>query len=132
MAGNSLQLNTIFSENTFLGKVVISFLKLFFFVIRKSYKLLANKSGSVVVISLHKLGDTVFTIPAVRAIQKSYKDIIIYCYPEVVPIYKIGLENVEYCTVNQNDFYFNRRIANSKARKLFKVLNDILIPLDSS
>jgi len=93
--------------------------------IRSFNKLFKNKDGSVVIISLHRLGDSVFTIEAIKGIQKHYKnkEIIIFCYSESVPIYEIILNNVIYCTVERRDFYFNNRIANGAARKKLSKCN---------
>ncbi len=67
---------------------------------------------------MFKLGDTVFTIPTIRELQKYYKnEITIVCYPESVPIYKEGLSNVHYLPLPHDYFYFGGRIAKSKARK---------------
>jgi ADP-heptose:LPS heptosyltransferase len=80
--------------------------------------------GNVVIIALHKLGDSVFTIPAIREIQENHKKkIIIICYPEVVPIYRLGLYGIDFCTIEHKHFYFNDRFADRKARKLLKTTN---------
>ncbi|MHA1989070.1 MAG: glycosyltransferase family 9 protein, partial [Promethearchaeota archaeon] len=51
----------------------------------------------------------------------------IFCYTEVVPIYKLGLTSVDFCTVERGYFYFRDRIAGNKARKLLKELNPEII-----
>jgi heptosyltransferase-2 len=88
------------------------------FIVRRFYKLFKIKDGSIVIISLHRLGDSVFTIQAIQQIQKHYnKEITIFCYSESVPIYQIILNHVIYCSVERRDFYFNNRIASRFARK---------------
>jgi ADP-heptose:LPS heptosyltransferase len=87
----------------------------------KSFRLLIpkNKEGKIIVVSLHKIGDSVFTIPAIRFILKEYKKISIICYPESVPVYKsVFDENVEYITLTKSHFLFSDRIAGSSARKI--------------
>ncbi len=98
------------------------FIKSFLYMIRAINRTFAYKNGNVVVISLHRLGDTVFTIPAIREIKKYHhsKKIIIVCYPEVVPIYKLGFSDLDYTTIDHNKFYFHNRVAGSVARKILK------------
>jgi heptosyltransferase-2 len=109
------------SKYKLLSKIVISFLKSFFFLIRSINKFFVRNKGNVVVVSLHRLGDAVFTIPAVREIQKFYRrKIIILCYPDAVPIYKLGLSDSYFCEVSHENFYFGDRIAGFKARKILR------------
>lgn len=86
------------------------------------------------VIALHKLGDTVFTIPAITYLQQIKKDkLYIFCYKESQKIYQQLLKNVEYEILNVNDFFFNGRIVNSQARKLLREIRpDIVIDMTGS
>lgn len=94
------------------------------FTLRRFYKLFKIKYGSIVIISLHRLGDSVFTFRAIQEIQKYYKqELIILCYSESIPVYKIGIKNVSYCSVERSDFYFNNRIASRYARKQLNKYN---------
>jgi len=83
-----------------------------------------HKEGkSVVIVSLHRLGDTVFTIPAVNEIIKHYdKNVYIVCYEDSALIYKEALPLINYVTLSKNDFYLNGRIAKGKTRRLIKKL----------
>jgi lipopolysaccharide heptosyltransferase II len=98
------------------------FIKLFLYIVRLANRSFAYKKGNVVVICLHKLGDTIFTIPAIKEIKKYYsgEKIIIVCYPEVVPIYKLEFSDLIYCTIDHDEFYFHNRIAGTSARKILK------------
>ena len=49
------------------------FIQSFLYMIRIVNRSFAYEDGNIVVISLHRLGDTVFTIPAVKEIKKYYK-----------------------------------------------------------
>jgi heptosyltransferase-2 len=123
-----VHLTTLYYKNKVVNQISNTILKLFFYLTRRLCKAFAYKNGNIIIISLHKLGDTVFTIPAVREIQKScQKKITILCYPETVSIYKFGLTNVEYCNVKHNYFSFGNRIASTKARKLLKKLKPEMI-----
>ncbi|MBT8386153.1 MAG: glycosyltransferase family 9 protein [Ignavibacteria bacterium] len=80
------------------------------------------------IVSLHRLGDTVFTIPAIKEIIKHYnKDVYIICYEESALIYKEVLLNINYITLSKNDFYLNGRIAKRKTRSLLKAINPKII-----
>ncbi|OGU48541.1 MAG: hypothetical protein A2080_07990 [Ignavibacteria bacterium GWC2_36_12] len=113
-----MEITKSINQYKLFAKFVYSFVKSFLYVVRSINRTFGYKNGNIVVISLHKIGDTVFTIPALREIQKYYgKKIIIVCYQEVVPIYKSGLSDLEFCELDHRSFYFRDRIASHKARK---------------
>jgi len=100
----------------------------FFFTVRKLIKPFVNKSGNIVVISFCKLGDTVFTTPAINEIRKFYKKtIFVVCYPESVPIYNLMLNNIRFLQIQRGHFLFGGRIADFYARKVFAELNPEII-----
>lgn len=105
------------SNKTF--SLLLSFVfSIFFSICRSVNKLISPPNGKIVIIALHKLGDTIFSIPAVKEIRKKYgKEIIIVCYPESVPIFKLEFTEVEYITLKHQCFYFGRRLAGSAAKK---------------
>lgn len=117
-----------------LNKSKITFFVIKFFItiilwpVRKVFKLFKVTEGSVVIVSLHKLGDSVFTIRAIERIQEYYnKEIILFCYSESVPIYKIKLTNIIYCEVDRGNFYLNNRIASRYARNKLSKCNPATI-----
>jgi len=80
------------------------------------------------VVSLHRLGDTVFTIPAVMEIQKHFKKrITIVCFPDSVPIYKLVFDEVNFCVLQPGDFYLGGRMASSSARRRLKAMTPKII-----
>jgi ADP-heptose:LPS heptosyltransferase len=80
------------------------------------------------IVSLHRLGDTVFTIPAVREIQKYFGEKInIVCFPGSVPIYKLVFDEVNFCILQPDDFYLGGRMARSNARRKLKSLKPKII-----
>ncbi len=98
------------------------------FTLRRFYKLFKIKDGPVVIISLHRLGDSVFTVQAIQQIQQHFnRELIIFCYSESIPIYKIILKNVIYFSVERSDFYFNNRIASRYARNKLSKCNPATI-----
>ena len=112
----------------FISSIIKLLIQSFFYVVRKIVKLRSIKEGQIVVISLLKLGDTVFTIPAIREIQKHYKkEIRIICFPEVIPIYRLGLLDVSCIPIKHEDFYFSDRFATLKARKILRSQNPEII-----
>ena len=95
-----------------------------FYLVRMFSRLGNNEGTSVVIISLHRLGDTVFTIPAVKEIIKHYeKKIYIICNDHSVPIYNEMFSNLSYVTMGEDNFRLGGRVAKGKARKLMKSLN---------
>jgi ADP-heptose:LPS heptosyltransferase len=98
-----------------------------FSIIRVTTKILPFKTDSLAVIVLHKLGDSVFTIPAIKEITKAYKDVTLVCYPDTMPIYKEIFGNVNYLVIDPSEIIFNNRIAKSSARKKLKELKPGII-----
>jgi len=100
----------------------------FFFLIRKINERLAVSDGNIVIIALHKLGDTVFTIPAIREIKKHYnRKCIIVCFSSSIPIYDLEFNDIEYCVVEHEDFWFQERIARRNIKKKLKSLKPHII-----
>ena len=118
-----ISFSEIINRSKLISFVINLLFNLLFSVIRKICKLVSYTDGGVVIISLHRLGDTIFTIPAIREVQKNNNSkITIACYTESVPIYKIALNGIHYCEFKHTDFYFNDRFAKIKARKKLKKL----------
>jgi heptosyltransferase-2 len=87
-----------------------------------------NNPKSVVVLSLHKLGDSVFTIPAIKNIIDFHNDnVYIICFPETLDIYKLKFDQVEYVVIPRNSFFFREMIAKSSVRKLVNSLKPLII-----
>jgi ADP-heptose:LPS heptosyltransferase len=76
----------------------------------------------VAIISIHKLGDTVFTIPAIREILGNYinNNIVIFCFPESRPIYKRAFPKLKAESIGHNEFRFSGRIAKRSGRRKLK------------
>ncbi len=103
----------------FISNIVLRVIKL----IRPRYQ--ANNKN-VVILSLHRLGDAVFTISAIKKIVKHHKEnIYLVCYQETIPIYNLVFNSLKYVRISRNDFRF--RIATRNARKKIKDLNPYII-----
>jgi len=122
------------NRNKPISFIVNSVFNLFFSTLRLISKHLAYENSNLLIISLHRLGDTIFTIPAIKEVQKHYKKkIIIACYPESVPIYKLAFKDIHFCELDHQEFYFNDRLAKFKAKKKLKMLRpEIIIDLIGS
>ena len=88
-----------------------------------------NITKRLVIICLHRLGDTVFCIPAIEGIIESYKnyDITVVSYPETKSILEIKYKSDQIITLDKNHFILQRRIAKAKNRKIIKELKPEII-----
>lgn len=103
-------------------------LMIFFLIVRRILRHNKIEVGNLIVISLHKIGDSIFTIPAIKALQKYFnRPIIVICYAEVASIFNNVLSNIRTVELNRTEFYLNLRIAKGGARKKIKQLNPEII-----
>lgn len=107
-------------KHTFLSTFIGAIANIVFILARKIHR--RNISdGVTLVIALHKLGDTVFTIPAISAlIQNSLDKLIILCFEESKPIYEIAFqvnENLYYMILPQTDLLWEGRLVRQKYKK---------------
>jgi len=128
---SKISLISLFKLNKSFYFIIDAFLNIIFFSVRSISKLLAYDDGPLVIISLHRLGDTIFTIPTIREIQKNFKEkITIICFPESVPIYKLALNNINYFELKYSELVFNHRIVKSRTKKkLRRIKPGIIIDL---
>lgn len=110
----------LFRKHTITATAVGYFANLVFFLSRKIYK--RNlPDGLTLIIALHKLGDTVFTLPAIKAvIEKSKTKFIILCFEESETLYKIIFsknQNITYYTFDRSDMLWEGRIVPKRIRK---------------
>lgn len=125
---NKVSINYLLSQNVFFQFLINSLFLLFFKAIRLYCKAFAYDEGRVVIVSLNKLGDTVFTIPAISEIRNKFgQDINILCWFDSVPIYELYFNGLNFLNLNRNEFYFGGRIAKKDARRKLKKLKPSLI-----
>lgn len=104
------------------------FLDLFFKSLRLFIKILPLKRESVCVISLHKLGDSIFTFDAINSIKKFYgEDVFIICSVEAEPIYELVVDKKYLLSIPKENFHFGDRYLDKRARKLLRNLNPKVI-----
>lgn len=125
---DKISLNELLSRNKIISLFISSIFLIFFSLLRTICKAYSNTNGSISIVSLHRLGDTIFTIPAIREIQKHHGGkISIICFPESVPIYNLVFNNVDFCVLEHDAFYLNGRMASSNARRKLKSLKSSII-----
>lgn len=119
----------------YLKKIIELLFSIFLLIFRFVSLNQKHKSGKIVVISLHKLGDTVFTIPAVKLIYKHFnkKNIYLITFPGAADIYKIFFNESENVTLKREDFWLNGRIASKNAREAINNLKpEVIVDLTGS
>lgn len=117
------KLTFILERNPTLQKLLNIAVYPLFYLVRMLSSIRNAEGKNIVIVSFHRLGDTVFTIPAVKEIIKRYnKDVYIVCYEDNALIYKEVLPDINYISLSKNDFYLNGRIAKGKTRRLIKKL----------
>lgn len=122
-----IYITNLLSRNKFFYEFFCYASNLFLKIIR-IFTLRKYTSGPVAIIVLHKLGDTVFTVPALRIIISNYNNnVFIVCYPESRAILQLTFKEVEYLELDHSLFYFNDRIATQQSRDKLKSLHPRII-----
>ena len=95
----------------------------------RMFKVIPYKnSKKIVIISLHKIGDTIFTFPTIRFFQKKFGgNLTIVCFKSSFELYKLLDFDVNIISVNDNNFYFGGRIAGLNSRKTIRKLRPEII-----
>ena len=124
-----MKISVILANNRYLAKIysVITFLIV---KITRSIRTFypAPSDDIILVIAFRKLGDSVFTIPALKAVKKSTeKDIFIFCFSEARPIFELFFNAESVISFSNNDFLFNRRAVKKTVRKKLSELNPGII-----
>lgn len=121
-------------KNSFLQVPIILSTNLLLFIIRFILKRRKSLRGNVAIIALHKIGDTVFTIPAIhKFMENNNSNITVICFEHSEKIYRQVVSGIEYLILDKSDFHFNGRIASSNAKiKLKSLFPDIIIDLTGS
>lgn len=95
-------------------------------LLRRLLKRKSNK-GNIAVLSFKFLGDTVFTIPAVELIQKSYPDykLTIFCYRESKAIYELYFKDLSYECYGRKDWDLDSRRPNLRVFRGIKRIRSL-------
>ena len=109
------------AKNSSLTKLVEFVVFLLVKIVRLKNYLGKTEGSGTVIISLHKLGDSVFTIPSIREILKHWKNgVYLFCFEEAKPIFKMFFDEDMIIPFKHSDFYSNDRIAKRIVRKKLK------------
>lgn len=130
-----MEFKSILTKAKLLDRFLQVILNLFLKFVRILYSRNKSDNGRILIISLHKIGDSIFTIPAIKAIINSYdhEQIFLIVYSETKIIFNDLLIEQNIITLDKKDFLMENRIATSKARKIFKSINpETLIDLTGS
>ncbi|NCQ17487.1 MAG: glycosyltransferase family 9 protein [Ignavibacteria bacterium] len=82
----------------------------------------------VVILSLNKIGDSIFTIQAIKKIIEfhKHKPISLICFPETKSIFQMTFPSVDILTIPHKSFW-KKRIANSEAKKILRATKPEII-----
>lgn len=106
-------------------KIFSPILSLLFSFEKNIKRIFPTHKGTVVVIALLKLGDTVFTIPAIKEIIKRHGQIAIICYPASEVILKEVLD-AQFLSIQPKSIWLGR-IASFQSRRMLKKVKPGLI-----
>lgn len=117
---------TVLLERNKLLRIIISFMAdVVSLFIRILFSLKKTDNSIVLIISLQRLGDTVFAIPAISQIIEAHQSnkIYIITFPDTVPIMKLKFPEIDYKILKKDWFFYDRKIANKYSRKLVNKLS---------
>lgn len=116
--------------NLYANRIAIIILNLLVFIIHNFKSPFNNQpeSSNVVIIAVHRLGDSIFTLPAIKNIIHHHKsNIYLFCLSETIPIYNQVLKAINYCELFKNDFFIQNKIARGSIRKKLRELKPNII-----
>ena len=120
-----MKFNEIINKSNFISSVINLAVRII--SPSKNSVIKLEKSDKILIVSLHKLGDTVFTIPAIKILQKLYDDLTIVCFENSKTIYELVLKNIKYLIVNEADLKLGNRYLPKKYRNKLKEINPKII-----
>lgn len=130
-----MEFKALLSKSILLDKSIQFFLNLFSKIFRVIFSKNHVNNGRIAIISLHKIGDSIFTLPAIKAIRDSYgsEKIFLIVYTETKIIFKDLVHEQNIISLDKKEFLFQNRIATRKARRTIDSINpEILIDLTGS
>ncbi|MHC1737028.1 MAG: glycosyltransferase family 9 protein [Ignavibacteriaceae bacterium] len=122
-----IEITALFTRYNFLEKLFSFFTNNLLYLLRFFGH--SRKSGEgILIVSLHLLGDTVYTIPAIRHLKRDFPNdrISILCFPTGIKLYKLFFSDINTHTVTKSQFIYGR-VAKSSVRKTVYVINPRII-----
>jgi ADP-heptose:LPS heptosyltransferase len=112
-----------------LNKLFLYIAKLIIITIQFPNRKRKNNTKQILILCLHRLGDTVFCIPAIEGIFECYNnyDITIISYLDTKSILELKFNSNKIVAINKNDFILQRRFAKTKIRNVIKGLKPEII-----
>jgi len=125
-----MEVYEIIKKNGLLDKLLFIMGRVFFSLFRNI--IIKNETKNLLIVSLHNLGDTVFTIPAIKKIIEHYDGYksFIACYHDSKIIYDLKIDPYKYIEVDRNDIKFGGRICSKKVQQeIIKIKPEIVVDI---
>lgn len=117
-----------FISNKVLNTIFQFTFDIFFTVCRSFAKIIPLKRNSICVISIHKLGDTIFTFDAVHSIMSYFnKDVFILCSENAASVYQLITDKKFIVPIERKYFHLDDRYIDRRARKILSKLKPEVI-----
>ena len=126
---SSFKVTLVLGRLHFLNNLLLYAAKLFLIIFQVFTSKRKNNTKRLLILCLHRLGDTVFCIPAIEGIFECYKnyDITIMSYLDTKSILELKYNSNKIVAVSKNDFILQRRFAKTKIRNIIKGLKPEII-----
>lgn len=123
----------IITDSTVFKTILFGILKLYF-KLSKPVKESQQNQKSILILSFHKLGDTVLTLAAVKSLLENYSDstLTIACMKPNGAIYKRFLKNISILEFRKEDFILSKFMRAEALTKLCNVNPSTIIDLTGS
>ncbi len=126
---SSFKVTLVLGRLYFLNNLLLYAAKLFLIMVRVFTSKRKNNTKRLLILCLHRLGDTVFCIPAIEGIFECYNnyDITIMSYLDTKSILELKYNSNKIVAVSKNDFILQRRFAKTNIRNIIKELKPEII-----
>lgn len=115
-----------------MRKLILFPVNLLFNVLRRIFSFRINYSGKILILTFHKLGDTIFTFDSIARVLDHYgeKNCVIITLENNIPLYKLEFPDAHYISFRRSDFLGYREIPryniikavrNLRAEKIFDI-----------
>jgi ADP-heptose:LPS heptosyltransferase len=112
---------------------IITLLGFFFMIIRTFKRSDSHHQKLILVICLHRIGDTLFTVPAIKQLLSQNMEVRVLIFSPLMSVLKKIFDKNIFIELEKKSFLFNNKISNSKSRKLIKKLDpEIIVDLTGS
>ena len=116
--------------NYYILRKTSLFLCFIFIKTTRLFNLFKKKNKkNIVILAIHKIGDSVFTIPAIKLIKNHFNvPVYIFCYESTIPIFSYNFgSDIRYIGLSPDQFIFGNRIAGRSVREILKEISPEII-----